>query len=45
MHGSAPTANSPIGAGTYYDMAAARKMIEGAKVNSLITPGWRKIRR
>lgn len=37
MHGSAPTANSPIGAGTHYDMAAARKMIEGAKVNSLIT--------
>lgn len=37
MHGSAPTANSPIGAGTHYDMAAAEKMISGAKVNSLIT--------
>ena len=37
MHGSAPTANSPIGAGTHYDMAAAEKMISGARVNSLIT--------
>lgn len=37
MHGSAPTAHSPVGAGTHYDMAAAKKMIEGAKVNSLIT--------
>lgn len=37
MHGSAPTADSPIGAGTHYDMAAAEKMISGAKVNSLIT--------
>ncbi|KAB8307075.1 glycoside hydrolase family 3 protein [Rouxiella chamberiensis] len=37
MHGSAPTADSPIGAGTHYDMKAAEKMISGAKVNSLIT--------
>lgn len=37
MHGSAPTANSPIGAGTHYDTDAAKKMIAGAKVNSLIT--------
>lgn len=37
MHGSAPTANSPIGAGTHYDIDAAKKMIAGAKVNSLIT--------
>lgn len=37
MHGSAPTADSPIGAGTHYDIAAAEKMISGAKVNSLIT--------
>ncbi|MGC6387397.1 glycoside hydrolase family 3 protein [Ewingella sp. S1.OA.A_B6] len=37
MHGSAPTANSPVGAGTHYDIEAAKKMIAGAKVNSLIT--------
>lgn len=37
MHGSAPTANSPIGAGERYDMDAARKMIVTDKVNSLIT--------
>ncbi len=37
MHGSAPTANSPIGAGSNYDLNAAKQMIAGAKVNSLIT--------
>ncbi|CAI2439771.1 glycoside hydrolase family 3 protein [Serratia plymuthica] len=37
MHGSAPTANSPIGAGTHYDIDAAKKMIADAKVNTLIT--------
>jgi len=37
MHGSAPTANSPIGAGKNYDITAAKKMIDDQKVNSLIT--------
>lgn len=37
MHGSAPTAGSQIGAGDRYDLAAAREMIVGAKVNSFIT--------
>lgn len=37
MHGSAPTANSPIGAGKSYDQEAAKVMIDDQKVNSLIT--------
>lgn len=37
MHGSAPTANSPIGAGKNYDLKAAKAMIDDQKVNSLIT--------
>ncbi|AUH00327.1 beta-glucosidase [Prodigiosinella confusarubida] len=37
MHGSAPTAGSVTGAGTTYDFVAAKKMIVGKHVNSLIT--------
>lgn len=37
MHGSAPTKDSPIGAGLRYDMTAAKELISTQKVNSLIT--------
>lgn len=37
MHGSAPTVGSEIGVGDRYDLAAAKTMIDGARVKAFIT--------